>query len=249
MLGTAGRVYAQTTHLARRGGLLLGGLWGLYDRMAHGHVNANYGSIVTWGLWVATYIYFIGLSAGAFLVSSLAYVFNMHKFERIGRLAVVTALVTLLLAVLSTVFELGHMERSWHVMAFPDFRSPMAWVIWLYAAYMALLVIEMWLLLRHDLVEGGFEPTLRGKLYSSPLWVRVICLLKEPLAIAALSVCSLRWVCRLPLCSMAVSARCLDPLQRDRTGTAASSRYCFCCPPSSVEEPSSPWQRRFFRMA
>ena len=145
--------------------LLLVGLYGLYDRMVHGHVNANYGSIVTWGLWVATYIYFTGLSAGAFLVSSLAYVFNMHQFERIGRLAVFTALVTLLLALLSIVFDLGHMGRSWYVMAYPNFRSPMAWMIWLYSAYMALIVAEMWLLLRHDLVVGSTEPTLRGRIY------------------------------------------------------------------------------------
>ncbi len=145
--------------------LMLLGSYGLYDRMAHGHIHANYGSIVTWGLWVAAYIYFIGLSAGAFLVSSLAYVFNMHQFERIGRLAVLTALVTLLLALLSIFFDLGHMGRSWHVMAFPNFRSPMAWMIWLYSAYMVLLIVEMWLLLRHDLVSGSSEPTLRGRLY------------------------------------------------------------------------------------
>ena len=28
----------------------------------NGHLNANYGSVVPWGLWVAAYIYFIGLS-------------------------------------------------------------------------------------------------------------------------------------------------------------------------------------------
>src|SRR3990172_1946768 len=100
----------------------LGGLAGWYDRFAHGHVNANYGSIVTWGLWVASYIYFIGLSAGSFLISSLVYVFNVKRFEGIGRLAVFTALVTLLLALLSIVVDLGHMERAWHVVAYPNFK-------------------------------------------------------------------------------------------------------------------------------
>ena len=44
------------------------GIYGWYDRFAYGHLHANYGSIVTWGLWIAAYIYFIGLSAGSFLV-------------------------------------------------------------------------------------------------------------------------------------------------------------------------------------
>jgi protein NrfD len=99
------------------------GLAGWYDRLVHGHVNANYGSVVTWGLWVAAYIYFIGLSAGSFLISSLVYVFNMKRFERIGRLAVFTAVVTLFLALLSIWADLGHMTRAWHVLGAPDRRA------------------------------------------------------------------------------------------------------------------------------
>jgi len=145
--------------------LMIAGAFGLFDRLVHGHIHANYGSIVTWGLWVATYIYFIGLSAGAFLVSSLVYVFNVKRFEQIGRLAVFTALVTLLLALLSISFDLGHMERAWHVIAYPNFKSPMAWMIWLYSGYMVILGGEMWFLLRHDLVAGSTAPGLRGRIY------------------------------------------------------------------------------------
>jgi molybdopterin-containing oxidoreductase family membrane subunit len=141
------------------------GLAGWYDRLAHGHLNANYGSLVTWGLWVAVYIYFIGLSAGAFLISSLVYVFDMKRFERIGRLAVFTALVTLFLALLSIWADLGHMLRAWHVVAYANFKSPMAWMIWLYSAYFALLVVEFWFLLRRDLVAGAAIPGWRGSVY------------------------------------------------------------------------------------
>jgi molybdopterin-containing oxidoreductase family membrane subunit len=146
--------------------LCVAGVFGLYDRLIYGHIHANYGSIVTWGLWVAAYIYFIGLSAGSFLISSLVYVFNVKRFEGIGRLAVFTALVTLLLALLSIVVDLGHMGRAWHVVMYPNFKSPMAWMIWLYTAYMLLLMAEMWFLLRRDLVVGSTEPGLRGRIYT-----------------------------------------------------------------------------------
>jgi molybdopterin-containing oxidoreductase family membrane subunit len=146
--------------------LCLVGAFGLYDRLVYGHLHANYGSIVTWGLWVAAYIYFIGLSAGSFLISSLVYVFNVKRFEGIGRLAVFTALVTLLLALLSIVVDLGHLGRAWHVVAYPNFKSPMAWMIWLYTAYMILLMAEMWFLLRRDLVLGSAQPGLRGRIYT-----------------------------------------------------------------------------------
>ena len=120
---------------------------------------------MTWGLWVAAYIYFIGLSAGSFLVSSLVYVFNFKKFERIGKLAVFTALVTLLMALLSIWADLGHMWRAWHVMAFPNFKSPMAWMIYLYSIYMLLLFLEIYFLLRYDFITGSNENTFKGKIY------------------------------------------------------------------------------------
>lgn len=145
--------------------LFAAGLVGWYDRLANGHLNANYGSVVTWGLWVAAYIYFIGLSAGSFLISSLVYVFNMKRFERIGRLAVFTAVVTLFLALLAIWADIGHMLRAWHVLVYANFKSPMAWMIWLYSAYFVLLVAELWFLLRRDLVAGSGAPGPKGAIY------------------------------------------------------------------------------------
>jgi molybdopterin-containing oxidoreductase family membrane subunit len=141
------------------------GLVGWYDRLVSGHLSANYGSLVTWGLWVAAYIYFIGLSAGSFLISSLVYVFNVRRFEKIGRLAVFTAVVTLLLALLAIWADLGHMFRAWHVIVYANFKSPMAWMIWLYSAYFVLLIVELWFLLRADLVAGGMASGLKGTIY------------------------------------------------------------------------------------
>jgi molybdopterin-containing oxidoreductase family membrane subunit len=141
------------------------GLVGWYDRLTSGHLNANYGSLVPWGLWVAAYIYFIGLSAGSFLISSLVYVFNMKRFERIGRVAVFTAVVTLFLALLSIWADLGHMGRAWEVLVYANFKSPMAWMIWLYSTYLVLLVVELWFLLRADLVAGLGAPGFKGAAY------------------------------------------------------------------------------------
>lgn len=145
--------------------LFAAGLVGWYDRLVSGHLSANYGSLVTWGLWVAAYIYFIGLSAGSFLISSLVYVFNVRRFEKIGRLALFTAVVTLLLALLAIWADLGHMFRAWHVIVYANFKSPMAWMIWLYSAYFVLLIVELWFLLRADLVAGGKASGLKGRVY------------------------------------------------------------------------------------
>jgi molybdopterin-containing oxidoreductase family membrane subunit len=145
--------------------LFLFGLYGWYERVVNGIQVANIGSIVTWGLWVAVYIYFIGLSAGAFLVSSLVYVFQVKKFERIGPTALLTAVVTLLMALLITWADIGHMERFWHVFAYPNFGSPMAWMLFLYTFYFIILTSELYLVNRVHMVRGRSEPGVRGWLY------------------------------------------------------------------------------------
>lgn len=145
--------------------LVLAGSWAWIDRFVNADKNANYGSIVPWGLWVAAYIYFSGLSAGAFLISALGSVFKVKRFEPISRIALFTAIVTLLLALLSISADLGHTFRAWYVFVYPNFESPMAWMIWLYTGYFAALLLQLWFVLRHDLVVGSMAPGARGALY------------------------------------------------------------------------------------
>ncbi len=54
----------------------VGGI-GLMETFSHPGISMNTGSYVSWGLAVSSYIYFIGLSVGAFLLSSLVYVFRI----------------------------------------------------------------------------------------------------------------------------------------------------------------------------
>ena len=99
---------------------LLFGLWillaiigsiGIVERLIWGHQLAAYGSYVIWGLWVSAYIYFVGLSAGVFLLASLIYVFRVKKIERIGKLALFTAIITLMMGLGAIWFDLGKMSR------------------------------------------------------------------------------------------------------------------------------------------
>jgi molybdopterin-containing oxidoreductase family membrane subunit len=143
------------------------GIVGWWDRMSNGHESANYGSVIPWGLWVAAYIFFIGLSAGSFLISALVYVFGVKRFESIGRIALFQALITLALALLAIWVDLGHMSRAFNVFAYPNFKSAMAWMIWLYTTYFLLLAVELWFLLRRDLVVGARGTGFRAKLYKA----------------------------------------------------------------------------------
>ena len=129
------------------------GLYGIFLRFTTDHRLTDYGSYIPWGLWVAFYIYFIGLSAGSFLLSSLVYVARIEKLEKIGKLALFTALGCLIAALLSIWLDLGHMARVGNVLLHMNLHSMMSWMGILYSAYFTLIVIELWFALRIDLIE------------------------------------------------------------------------------------------------
>ena len=62
-------------------------------------------NFVPWGLWVAAYMYFIGLSAGAFLLSSMLYGLGVKILKPVGRFALFTALACLAMALLTICFR------------------------------------------------------------------------------------------------------------------------------------------------
>lgn len=140
------------------------GLVGLGLRLTTGHELANYTSSIPWGLWVAAYIYLVGLSAGAFLISALIYVFGFQRLEPIGKLALFTALVALVSALLTIWMDLGHMWRFYRVFTSGNPLSMMAWMVWLYTAYTIVLLAELWFAMRGDLEERAAQPTLQGRI-------------------------------------------------------------------------------------
>ncbi len=140
------------------------GTVGLFQRITEGHGPAAYGSYIPWGMWVAAYVYLIGLSAGAFLLSALVYVFDVRRLEQVGKLALFTALIALIGALITIWLDIGHMERFWHVYVYGRPVSMMAWMVWLYTAYFVLIMAELWFALRQDLVRLSARHDLQGLL-------------------------------------------------------------------------------------
>ncbi len=113
-----------------------------------------------WGLLIVLYPYLTGLVAGAFILASLARVFNVKEVEPTYRLALLTALAFLIVAPLPLVAHLGHPERSYEIFLTPNRKSAMAMFGFVYAWYlMVVLLLEIWFDYRRDLVLMAREAT------------------------------------------------------------------------------------------
>lgn len=131
------------------GGLtLLIGAWGVYVRLSSGHANADYGSYVVWGLWVAMYLFFAGVAAGGFVLATLDYLFNLPLFKGTGRVALWGSLVSLAAGLLSIWLDLGHIERIWKVYLQGNPNSVMFQMVWGYTIFGLLMLASLWLAIR-----------------------------------------------------------------------------------------------------
>lgn len=106
-----------------------------------------------WSVLIVLYPFLTGLVAGAFILASLERVFRVEAVKPTYRLALLTALAFLIVAPLPLQLHLGHPERSFEMYLTPHRSSAMAMFGFVYLWYlMAVLVVEIWLDYRKDIV-------------------------------------------------------------------------------------------------
>ncbi|MFQ5930157.1 MAG: NrfD/PsrC family molybdoenzyme membrane anchor subunit, partial [Acidobacteriota bacterium] len=180
----------------------LGGIWVVLNTLLEGHIHTNTTQHVPWGLWVALYIYFLGLSAGSFLLSTLVYVFGVKRLEAVGPLALLQALGGLLLGGFLIVMDLGHPFRVYKVLTSFNPTSIMSWMGLFYSFYILIVLAALYLALRPGLVkdvQAGKRPRwlyrclslgstdLGGaRLERDASWLKILGILGIPVAVMVL---------------------------------------------------------------
>lgn len=87
------------------------------------------------GLPIAIYFYMTGLSAGSFLLSTMAYGFGIKKYKPMGKVGVVLATILLVLAPLNLIIDLGQPLRFWHLFPYLQATSPITYGSFLLTLY------------------------------------------------------------------------------------------------------------------
>ena len=111
-----------------------------------------------WSIMIVLYPYITGLVAGAFVVSALYHVFHQEVLKPVARLALVTSLCFCAFATVPLLLHLHHPERCFQVMITPSVTSAIAGFGFIYSTYMLLLIVEVWLVYRPELVERAASP-------------------------------------------------------------------------------------------
>ena len=120
-----------------------------------------------WSLYIINFMFFIGASAGGIIVGALAHALGIERFRPVARLAEVTALTALTLAVLSILLDIGRPERAWHMLRYASFTSPLVWDVIIIGVYGALAFGLVYFSIRPDLVHLAQAFPKRRRFYSA----------------------------------------------------------------------------------
>lgn len=117
-----------------------------------GFIYPNDG-VVEWDLLIVIYPYITGLVAGAFVVSSLYHVFGLDRFKPVARLSLLTALAFLIVTPMPLIVHLGRPEKALEMLLRPNLMSAMSGFGYIWFFYLLLVVFEVWLVFRPDIVK------------------------------------------------------------------------------------------------
>lgn len=98
----------------------------------------------SWGLYIAAFMFFVGLSAGGLIVASSASIFHVTEFKKVALPAVCVSTVCICCAGLLVILDLGGVTRILNLIISPNFTSPLFWDICVISCYLIINLIYLY---------------------------------------------------------------------------------------------------------
>ena len=146
-------------------------LWGAYAYIQ----QVRYGLIVTglrdqfsWGLYIANFVFFIGISHAGTLISAILRVTHTEWRRPITRMAEAITVFALCIGAPMVIIDLGRPDRLWNVVRYGRIQSPILWDVLSVSTYLIGCVLFFYLPLIPDLAVLAEQPQLpswRRRLY------------------------------------------------------------------------------------
>ncbi|MCM8832345.1 MAG: polysulfide reductase NrfD [Candidatus Omnitrophica bacterium] len=101
-------------------------------------------SPVFWGIYIVNFVFLSGISVGGIAVASLSLLTGIEKYKSIGQIGGITAIVSLILAMISILFDLGRPDRALNLIIYIHPLSPLLWDFIVLNIYLILCVLLLW---------------------------------------------------------------------------------------------------------
>lgn len=159
---TTGRFYAAVLVL---GGLVAWALFAWVYQLRIGLGSTGMNRPVYWGMYMANFVFFIGISHAGTLISAILRVTHAEWRKPITRAAEAITLFALMIGPLNIIFDLGRPDRLAYPFLFGRFQSPLLWDVMAISTYITGSIIYLYLPLIPDIamVRDRLSPTDRRR--------------------------------------------------------------------------------------
>lgn len=147
------------------------GLWGWIIQIDKGLGVTGMRDYVSWGMYIANFVFFVAISLIGFLLSSVLHLLKINWAKPVSRVAEQVAIAGVALAGLIIVMDMGRPDRFLNVFLHGRFASPIIWDVTVVTTYLTISVLLFYIPLIPDLALlrdrlGDEVPKWKMKIYT-----------------------------------------------------------------------------------
>ncbi len=147
---------------------ILGGLYGLIVQIVEGHIVTGMRDNVVWGIYIANFIFFIGISYAGALISGILHLLRVEWRTPIIRIAEIITVISTIIGPAYILLCMGRLDRLHHLVLFGRIQSPIIWDVLAISTYLIGSIIFLYLASIRDLAalrDYPFKSKWRNKVY------------------------------------------------------------------------------------
>ena len=125
------------------GALVVAGVAAWIYQLANGLGVTGMSNGVSWGLYIACFMFFVGLSAGGLIVASSASVFHIAEYKKVALPAIICSTVCICCAGMFVLIDMGGIQRVWRILVGPNPTSPLFWDVCVISCYLIINIVYL----------------------------------------------------------------------------------------------------------
>jgi molybdopterin-containing oxidoreductase family membrane subunit len=155
----------RTVERRSRGGLWYGlltggmvvGLGCFVYQWINGLAVTGLSNTISWGMYIISFMFLVGVSAGGLIVAAGAELVGSERFESLTRLAVILSGAAIAAAAISILPDLGRPQMIWRMIRQPHWTSPLIWDVIIITVYLTIAAVDLYILTRPNPKPGAMR--------------------------------------------------------------------------------------------
>ena len=151
---------------------ILVGLYATFLQIRDGHIITGMRDHVVWGLYIANFIFFIGISYAGAIISGILHLLKVEWRKPIIRVAELITVISTIIGPIFILLCMGRLDRLHHLILFPRLASPITWDVVAIFTYLVASILLLYLAMIKDFAiyrdaEELNVPTWKKKVYKA----------------------------------------------------------------------------------